>query len=316
MLLFLVGTVTCAAAPGAGWLFAGRVLQGFGAAGGLVVSRAVARDLFEGPELVRALSAIALAFALIPGIAPLFGGAVQDLFGWRATFALTLGLGVLTLLGYLRSVPETLAGGQQPTWRELARGYARIFSHRRFQRSALVSAGPIGGIFAFLAGGPVFVIVEQGVPASIFGLYPPLAMTGFLIFNRLGVRQLKSNGIERLMRLGLWLSLAGSALAVGLRALGWLEVTGLTVCMWLFSGGVGVVVPLATSAAMQLYPREAGSASAVIGFEQMLGAIAGAAGVAALSPLLGSFSFPLVMTAATLASLWAFSALQRPPDVP
>jgi DHA1 family bicyclomycin/chloramphenicol resistance-like MFS transporter len=308
--VFLAGTVVCATAGEVASLFLGRILQGLGAAAGLVVSRAVARDLYDGPALVRAVSVIALSFALVPGIAPLFGGAVQDLFGWRATFELTLVLGGLALLGYLKAVPETLPAGSPASWRELARGYGAIISDKRFQRNALVSAGPVAGIFAFLAGGPVFVVAEQGVPASVFGLYPPLATTGFLIFNRLAAGRLSVLGSERLVCIGCTLCLVGATFAATLRAVGSLEVIGLTFCMWLFSGGMGVVIPLATAAAMQLYPERAGSASAMIGFEQMMGGIAGAAGVAALTPLIGSLAFPVVMAAAAVVALTALAVLR------
>jgi DHA1 family bicyclomycin/chloramphenicol resistance-like MFS transporter len=178
------------------------------------------------------------------------------------------------------------------------RGYGRILTDPVFQRHALVSAGPVAGIFAFLAGGPVFIIAERGVPASVFGLFPPVATTGFLIFNRLANMHLDSLGMYRVMLLGLGLALCGATLALALRWNGNLEIFGLTLCMWLFSGGMGIVVPFSTAGAMQSYPDSAGSASAVIGFEQMLGGIIGAAGVAALSPLAGSLAFPIVMTAA------------------
>jgi DHA1 family bicyclomycin/chloramphenicol resistance-like MFS transporter len=297
MLLFLVGTAICVGATQVGWFFAGRVLQGAGAGAGLVVSRAVARDLFEGPALLRAVSTIAIAFAMVPGVAPLFGGIVQDLFGWRATFILTLALGLLALFGYRRAVAETLAVGGERSWRALLQGYGTIFRDRSFQRSAIISAGGVAGIFAFLAGGPVFAIAEQGVPASVFGFFPPLATTGFLICNRFASRRMTSHGEGKILSLGLTLLLVGSLIAALLRAFGLLEIMGLTLCMWLFSGGMGIVVPLSTSAAMQLYPARAGSAAAVIGFEQMLGGMIGAAGVAALTPIAGSLSFPLVMSA-------------------
>jgi DHA1 family bicyclomycin/chloramphenicol resistance-like MFS transporter len=306
MLLFLAGTALCAATPTVGLLFAGRVLQGLGASAGLVVARAVARDLFEGPELVRAVSVIAIAFAVIPGLAPLIGGVIEDLLSWRATFAATLALGFATLAGYLRAVPETLKPGVSPSIRLLLRVYGTILSDGAFQRHALVSAGPIAGIFAFLAGGPVFVIREHGMSASLFGLFPPVATTGFIIFNRIASRHLETRGTRWVVRLGLALALFGATLALVLRASDSLEVFGLTLCMWLFSGGMGIVVPFSTAQAMQFYPDSAGSASAVIGFEQMVGGIVGAAGVAALSPHLGSLAFPVVMTAAAATAFAGF----------
>jgi DHA1 family bicyclomycin/chloramphenicol resistance-like MFS transporter len=81
--------------------------------------------------------------------------------------------------------------------------------------------------------------------------------------------------------------------------------------MWLFSGGMGIVVPFSTAGAMQSYPDSAGSASAVIGFEQMLGGIIGAAGVAALSPLVGSLAFPIVMTAAASFACASFLLVRQ-----
>jgi DHA1 family bicyclomycin/chloramphenicol resistance-like MFS transporter len=311
MVTFLAGTALCIAAPGLASLFVGRLLQGLGASAGLVVSRAVARDLYDGPELVRAVSAIAIGFAIIPGLAPLAGGLIEDSLGWRATFSATFVLGTAILLGYLRAVPESLREGVPPSLVILVRGYGRILSDGVFQRHALVSAGPVAGIFAFLAGGPVFIVAEQGVPASIFGLFPPVATTGFLIFNRIANQRLQSLGIRRIMVLGLGLALSGATLALALRWTGHLEVFGLTFCMWLFSGGMGIVVPLSTAGAMQSYRDSAGSASAVIGFEQMVGGILGAVGVAVLSPYLGSLAFPLVMTAAAATACASFFVVRQ-----
>lgn len=312
MLLFLIGTATCLAADGISILFAGRVLQGLGAAAGLVVSRAVARDLFEGPALMRAVSAIAVAFAVVPGVAPLFGGLLEDAFGWRSGFAATLVLSLALLLAYRRSVPESLVQSELPSSRQLLRGYRHIFSDSSFQRHALVSAGPIAGIFAFLAGGPVFAISELGMSASAFGFYPPLATTGFLLFNRLAMSRMAAFGPRRLVVIGLLLAFGGSALALALRLAGVLEINGLTFSMWLFSGGMGVVVPLSTAQAMQLYPDRAGSAAAVVGFEQMAGGVVGTLGVAALAPSLGSVGFPLTMVLACLATAATFLCLKQP----
>jgi DHA1 family bicyclomycin/chloramphenicol resistance-like MFS transporter len=208
-------------------------------------------------------------------------------------------------------VPESLPKGKPPSLGQLVRGYVRILSDPTFQRHALVSAGPVAGIFAFLAGGPVFIVTERGVPASVFGLFPPLATTGFLIFNRLANKRLEVLGIHRVMLLGLGLALSGATSVLALRWTGTLEIFGLTFCMWLFSGGMGIVVPLSTAAAMQSYADTAGSASAVIGFEQMLGGIIGATGVAVLSLYVGSLAFPLVMTGAAATACLSFVLMRQ-----
>jgi DHA1 family bicyclomycin/chloramphenicol resistance-like MFS transporter len=311
MLLFLSGTAVCLFAIGAAPFFAGRALQGLGAAAGLVVSRAVARDLFEGDALVRAVSAIAIAFALVPGVAPLFGGLIEDALGWRAAFVATLLLGLALMLAYLAIIPESLRRSEPPSTRQLLQGYRSIFFDRAFQRHAIVSAGPIAGIFAFLAGGPVFAIKELGMSASAFGIYPPLATTGFLVFNRLAMHRLPTLGPVRLVAIGLLLAAMGSTIALVLRATGTLEINGLTFAMWLFSGGMGVVVPLSTAQAMQLHPDRAGSAAAVIGFEQMAGGVLGTVGVAALAPSLGSAGFPMTMALACFATAMIFVVVNR-----
>jgi len=310
MLIFLSGTVVCVSASAVGPFFLGRVLQGIGAGAGLVVSRAVARDLFEGEPLTRAVSTIAIAFALVPGVTPLFGGLLEDTLGWRAGFWTTFLLGAALLLAYCGGIPESLKRSEAPSTMQLLRGYWRIATDKAFQRHAVVSAGPMAGIFAFLAGGPVFAVQELGISPSIFGLYPPLATSGFLVCNRIAMRRLTPSGPRRLVAWGLLLSGLGSALALSLAFIGALGINGLTFSMWLFSGGMGMVVPLSTAQAMQRHPDRAGSAAAVIGCEQMAGGILGTLSVAALAPHLGTVGFPLTMLLACFGAAVAFVMLR------
>ena len=310
--IFLAGTILCIAATEIGLLIAGRVLQGIGACAGLVVSRAVARDLFEGSALVRAVSIVSVAFAVVPGITPLFGGVIQDTMGWRATFIATAIAGLIVAWITIARLGETIRTRlDRLSIRAGAAAYRPILGSGSFQIYALVSACPLMGLFAFLAGGPVFLITDQGLSPSAFGLYPPIATTGFILGSILAHRFSGQVPIDRLILAGMALTVLGAAMAVFWQAVGVLDALTVLLCMWLFLCGTGIAVPLASAAAMHLFPDRAGSASALLGFQHMSGAMLGTLAVAALIDDLGSLAFPVVMLTAGMIGLLGFLAASR-----
>ena len=307
--IFLVGTGLCIAAQDIGLLIVGRVLQGVGACAGLVVSRAVARDLFDGSRLVKAMSIIAIVFAVVPGVAPLLGGVIQDLLGWRATFVTTALVGAATAWLVLLKIPETLrAGLDRLSVRAGAAAYRPMLQSGRFGLLALVSACPLVGLFAFLAGGPLFLIDEIGLTPTQFGVYPPMAITGFVAGAMLANRLAATAPIDRLLVAGAAANAAGAGIALVLRGFGLLDEITLVLCMWLFLSGMGMVLPLASAGAIRPFSDRAGSASALLGFAQMGGAVAGTLAVAMLAGALGSLAFPLVMAAASAMGLAGLAA--------
>jgi len=296
MMLFIAGSLLGALSWHISVLFVGRFLQGVGASAGYSVSRAVARDLFDGTRLTRVIGDIAMAFALAPGFMPLLGGVANDVLGWRANFGIAVVFGLVILVGVLAFLPETLRS-RTPlnVTRLLNVSYAPIARSTRFLSLALLSTIPFFGLFSFFTAGPAYTINVLGLTPMQFGTLPPLAVTGFLAGLTLSRRLQRGRYAGRVIGLGIAVCLLAAVLIYTLYGLGMLGAAAFTACMFLHATGMGMVIPVASAEAIRPYGASAGAASALLGFIQMAGAIAGTLATSYLGGMLGRYAFPEVM---------------------
>ncbi len=272
--VYVVGGLACWAAPSAGLLVAARVLQAFGAGSGPVVGRAVVRDLYEPAQAARILGYMGTAMALTPILAPIVGGAVHVAFGWRAVY-LTLAacgavfLGVAALLvreTNRRRDPDALRPGHLTT------NAAELLTDRTFLGYVLVVALMFGGQFAFITGSSFVLIEVLSVSPDVYGLCFGLVALGIMTGSFVAGRFVSRVGIDRLIltatRLGAVAGCVMAALALG----GVWTVPAVIGPMYVFSVGVGIVLPTAVAGAIGPFPRTAGLASAVLGFLQLTAA--------------------------------------------
>lgn len=316
LVLYIIGGAVSGAAASLETLIAGRVVQAIGAAFALVAARAATRDIFEGPALQRAMATITLAFSLAPAFAPLAGGVATQLGGFRAVFALTLGLGLALLALAVLRFPETHRPIQlqQAERASMWSAYTVVLKDKVFRHNALVAALANGAMTAFFTGAPILMIAHLGVAPAEFGLYPPLAVAGFAlgtVFVRVASARLAPSG---LIAIGAVLMGAGaSALLIPALTIGpalW-PING---AMIVFVTGLGVLVPTASARALDGQGERAGSAAAFFGVGQMaMGAIA-AAIVAAIQPQAPLIAFQAVMalSVAGIGLVLAANALSRP----
>jgi DHA1 family bicyclomycin/chloramphenicol resistance-like MFS transporter len=317
--VFLVGTAGCALAPSVSALLAWRIVQAAGAAAGIVIARAVIRDVFDGVELARVMALVTMAFALVPGLTPLLGGVVQDLAGWRPAFWLTLAIGAgLTAVAAAKLPESNLRPLDRLDLKGAMAGYARVLGDATFTRYALAVAFVFTGMSAFFAGSPAVFIDRLGVSSTEYGLYPPLAVTGFIIGGAVTRRLSGRVPADRLAGVGL-LVLAGSALAM-LAVLGGLLVHKhvINAAMVVHVTGLGIFMPTAMATAIGRFPDRAGTAAAAIGCLQMMGGGAGALGASALQAAWPLLAFPAVMAAGSVLAVAVFTvrrpAIDRPPS--
>ncbi len=157
--VFTLASVGCALAATPAQLIAFRALQGLATGAGIVVSRAVIRDMFPPAEAQRVMSQVTLFFGLAPAIAPLIGGVLFVHIGWEAVFWFLAALGAALWLANVRLLPETLhAQDRQPfNVRNLMRGYASLVGSPRFVLLALASGVPFNGMFLYVLSAPAFL---------------------------------------------------------------------------------------------------------------------------------------------------------------
>ncbi len=304
-LLFIAGAAVCALAPSMATLLLGRALQGLGAAGAIVVGRASARDHFQGPELTRVMATMTIAFAAVPGLAPLLGGGLTQWLGWRSTLWAAAVAGVALAGWVLLKLPP---GAQQPlSLNRIAVVYAQTLRDRGFLLPALVGAGAIGAMSAFFGASPRLFIDTLGVSPLEYGLYPPIAVAGFVVGGVLVGRRGAGWGTPGTLRRGVLFQLAGLSVLIGPVLLGVLQPWVLNLGMVAFVTGLGLVLPVATSAAMSSRASNAGQTAALIGLLQMgFGAVGNSLANAALDawPTLGMQAVMAGFTLAVALFVW------------
>jgi len=179
--IFVAGSVVCALAPTLSILVIGRVIQALGVSASSVLSRAIARDLFSGNELARALSFIMVAMAAAPGFSPLLGGGLDQAFGWRAAFVAVAIFGAALAPAYIFSLGETHHAARtrlDPI--SIARGYLGLLGDRRFIVPAASVSLIIGGLFAVFTVSPAILIDGLGFSPLALSLF--FAGTVFIVF--------------------------------------------------------------------------------------------------------------------------------------
>lgn len=308
--LFMLGSLICAWAPTMPLLVVGRVVQALGVCAASVLSRAIARDLFDGEALSRTLALTMVAMAAAPGFSPLLGSAMEYGPGWRASFALVALLGLVLAVAYMAVVGETHPSDRRAadTPGAVLRGYLALARDARFIGPAFAVSVIVGGLYAFFAATPIVLMGRMGLSALQLGLF--FAGTVFVVFaaGMLAPRLARRWGAAKVARTGCLVALAGAlAMLTGGDDSGLTPFTGAIV---LYLLGMGLVNPLGTALALGPFSRQAGLASSLLGGLQM----ACAGGMTTLASLAGRNAAPtlgLVLAAASVLALGALATSRR-----
>ncbi len=274
LILYVLTSAGCALSPSIGVLIGLRFVQGLGACAGLVISRAVVRDLFSPREAPHIFAAMILVMGLAPIIAPLMGGYLLVWLGWQSIFWLltVFGLFIFGLVYF------GLHESHQPTTEhsleigKVSRRYYALLRDRRFMAFSLVFAMCYGGMFAYIAGSPFVFIDLYNVPANDFGWIfgaNALGLVAMSQFNRILHRRYTAEGI--LQTVVIIQLLAGIVLFI----VGYCpEISMLAIMLPLFVyvASIGLVGPNATALAMAGQGAHAGAASALLGAMQFTAA--------------------------------------------
>ncbi|MBK9086780.1 MAG: multidrug effflux MFS transporter [Sterolibacteriaceae bacterium] len=179
LLGFAAASAVCMFAPSIEILWLGRALQGITSGAGMVVGRAIVRDLLSGPEAQRLMARVAMIFAISPAIAPIIGGWIYVALGWRATFGFLLLFGLLLFVLCWRYLPETLPPESRHSLHpvKLGRAYLHAFTHRQFLLLIAALSLNFGGFFLYVLAAPKFLIEHLGVsPQGFATLFVPTVL--------------------------------------------------------------------------------------------------------------------------------------------
>ncbi|MBP5997038.1 MAG: multidrug effflux MFS transporter [Azonexus sp.] len=306
--LFAVASAGCAFATRIEQLWFWRAMQGVTAGAGIVISRAIVRDLFDGAQAQRLMSRIIMMFALAPAIAPVIGGWLQTLFGWRSVFAFLVLSTATVWLACWKLLPETLPPEKrqslQPAY--LGRTYWKVMTSPPFLLACAALSLNFAGFFIYVLSAPMFLMTHLGVPETAFlWLFGP-AMGGLVSGSWLSGRLAGRISAGRTIALGYLVMSVAALINLGINlalppALPWSVLP-----LFVYTLGMALAMPSLTILALDPFPEQRGlAASCQTFFQSGFNSLA----AALIAPALWGSTLTLALGMAGLMTLGGIAAL-------
>ncbi|MEV7325001.1 multidrug effflux MFS transporter [Streptomyces sp. NPDC093970] len=314
--VYVAATALCALAPNAGTLVAFRLAQGLAGAAGIVIARAVVRDLYDGVAMARFFSTLMLVSGAAPIVAPLIGGQILRVTDWRGVFVVLTAVGTVLAVVVWARLPETLAPAERHAGGAAAalRAMRTLLADRPFAGYLLSGGFAFAALFAYISASP-FVIQEiYGASPQTFSLLFGLNSVGLVIAGQVNGKVLVGRvSLDKVLGAGLAVTVL-AATALLLMATGVFGPVGLApvaAALFVLMSAMGLTLPNAQSLALLRTRHAAGTASALLGTSSFLvGAVA--------SPLVGiagertAVPMAIVQLAGALVALACFVGMCRP----
>ena len=299
----IAGSIACWLANSIEWLIVGRFIQAFGGAVGLVLARAIVRDVYGADEAARVIATLVMVMVVLPMLSPALGGELIARFGFHSVFVVTALMCVLILAFLSYQLPETLEEAVPfEGVKAMILTYFSLFKSRIFCGYAFCVTFVSVVFFSFISAAPEIMVSVLKRPATEYGYYFIIIPAGFMTGNYVARHFNRSLGLDRLITIGAGIGVTGICLALLLQLLGFSQPLALFLPIALATFGNGITLPNAQAAAINEFPKLAGSASGLTGFLQMAFSAVAAQFVAVIYngtvyPLL------LLMLGASVASL-------------
>ncbi|MFD9321906.1 multidrug effflux MFS transporter [Streptomyces sp. NPDC060053] len=316
LVAYVVATALCALAPTVELLVACRLVQGLAGAAGIVIARAVVRDLYDGVAMARFFSTLMLISGVAPVVAPLIGAQILRATDWRGVFVLLTGVGLLLAVVVWTRLPETLPAAERHTGGvgEALRSMRRLLGDLPFTGYLLTGGFAFAALFAYISASPFVVQEIYGASPQTFGLLFGVNSVGLVLIGQLNGRVLVGRvRLDRVLVVGLAVVvLAATALLLMTTGVfGEVGLAPVAAALFVLMSAMGVTLPNAQTLALTRVRHSAGSASALLGTSSFLiGAIA--------SPLVGiagertAVPMAVVQLAAALVASACFVGMCRP----
>ncbi|KAF1709375.1 Bcr/CflA family drug resistance efflux transporter [Pseudoxanthomonas kalamensis DSM 18571] len=307
LVVFVLASVGCALAGDLSTLLIFRALQGLSAGVGMIVGRAVIRDVLQGDAAQRMMSQVTMIFGVAPALAPVVGGWLLGWGRWTLIFWFLVVFSVFLLLATWAWLPETHPKASRISLRPkmLLWDYSSIFFSPRFQRLAAAAAFNFGALFLFIASAPAFVVDILGLGERQFGWFFIPMISGMMAGSFVSARTAGRISRVQLANIGFLCCAVAVACNLGYSVLAEApKVPWAVLPMTLNAFGIALVFPIVTLEILDMYPHQRGSASSMQAFTGLaLNALI--AGV--LSPLLSDDIVHLTLGATVLMLLgWTF----------
>jgi DHA1 family bicyclomycin/chloramphenicol resistance-like MFS transporter len=271
LVAYALASLACAFAWSISVLLVLRLIQGLAGAAGIVIARAVARDLYEGRRLVVFFSRLVLVSGLAPVIAPVLGGQLNRVMTWRGIFGVLAGIGVMLVLAGLLGLRESLPPERRVTGglADTLRGFAVLIRDRFFLGVALAGGLAGASMFAYIAGGTFVLQRIYGLSPQGFSLAFGLNSVGIMVAAQLSGRLTRRLSPLRVLAAGLAVNLLGALCLLATVLLG-VGLPFLLGSLFVMVSAIGLILPTSTALGLSNYPNRAGTASALLGLLQYL----------------------------------------------
>lgn len=300
--LFTLASLVCALAPNIETLVAARFVQALGASGPIVLGRAIVRDFYEGARAGRELSRMGTIMGVVPAVAPVLGGLIAQVSGWRVTFGVMILCGAALAATVVLRLPESIRSKSDApiSFMSIVKGFGILLGHPGYRVYVALSMLTYGGLFAFISGSSFVLQGLYGLNELSYAFSFGFVVVGFIAGTTLAQRLVGPRGLDGTIRLGVTSLAVGGVLMLALVLAGIPSSLAITGPMAIYGIGVGLTMPQAMASALMPFPARAGAASSLLGICQMTFA-------AVLGILLGqgldASALPLPATIATTGVL-------------
>ncbi len=311
--LYILASAGCAFAPNVEVLTACRLAQAMGGAAGMVISRAVVRDHYDTQDAARALSMLMLIMGVAPILAPLLGGQILEIAGWRGIFISITLAAIVLLVTLSRVMVESLKPERviMLSWGNILRNYWGLFTHRKFAAYAISGGMGSATMFGYIATSPRLFIEYFQISPQSYGLLFGTNALSLILGSQISARLLRSHRPDKLLPWALRAMMAAGLAALVLTLSGLITLPLLMLCMVSFMFCQGFVGPNSAAMALSDQGHRLGSASAMLGtFTISCGAMAGFLVSLATTP--GPLPLALIMGSCTTLA-WLIGMLARRP---
>lgn len=297
---FTVASIGCALSQSIGQLVFFRAVQGLTTGAGIVVSRAVVRDMFPPAQAQKVMSQITIYFGVAPAVAPMIGGVLYQHLGWHSVFWFLTGVGVVLWVANYRLLPETLhLSHRQPLKvSNLMQGYWQLGRDPRFFLLALASGIPFNGMFLYVLSAPVFLGEHLALAPTQFFWFFVLTISGIMSGAWVSGRMAGRLAPKRQIKYGFLIMLGVAVLNLVLNALFTAQASWAMFPIAIFSFGWAMMVPVVTLLVLDLHPERRGMASSLQAF---VGSTANGLVAGLIAPLV--MHSTVALAAASLAML-------------
>ncbi|MCF8178266.1 MAG: multidrug effflux MFS transporter [Sulfuritalea sp.] len=282
--VFTLASIGCALSQTIGQLILFRAVQGLSTGAGIVVSRAIIRDMYAPSQAQKVMSQVTIFFGVAPAIAPMIGGWLLIHSNWQAIFWFLSGIGVMLWLANFRLLPETLHTTQRQSFRvkNLLAGYWQLSSDPRFILLALASGVPFNGVFLYVLSAPVFLGEHLGLAPQEFYWFFLLTIAGIMGGASLSGRLAGRIAPKRQIRIGFIVMLLIGSINLLANLLFKAHVSWALLPICVFAFGWALMVPVVTLLVLDLHPSRRGMASSL---QMCVGATANGIVAGVISPL-------------------------------